>query len=657
MDLKELSESVQQQSAPVPLISPKRQIRSRFQLNLDKTIESCKAQLGINEISEDVYTAVEHSDSEDSEKSESSDSEYVSDEEQKPKNEPEDPEDKEGNRVDKEATAIKRKPKPSNQVEVKEEVKSNSPIGEKVDPAPAKDKASPEPEKDFAEKAKPSPHPAKDKLKGKDETDSPTVHLGLDSDSESELVIDLGEDPSGREGRKSKKEPKVPSPKQDAIGKPPPSTPAGNQSPPETPVLTRSATQAPAAGVTVAATTSTMSTVTVTAPATATVTGSPVKKQRPLLPKETVPAVQRVVWNASTVQQKEVTQSPSTSTITLVTSTQPAALVSSSGSASTLASAINADLPIATASADVAADIAKYTSKMMDAIKGTMTEIYNDLSKNTTGSTIAEIRRLRIEIEKLQWLHQQELAEMKHNLELTMAEMRQSLEQERDRLIAEVKKQLELEKQQAVDETKKKQWCANCKKEAIFYCCWNTSYCDYPCQQAHWPEHMKSCTQSATAPQQEADAEANQETGNKTSQGSSSNTQSAPSEPASTPKEKETSSSSSSSSSTEKNKDSNSTLDLSGSRETPSSILLGSNQGSVSKRCDKQPAYTPTTTDHQPHPNYPAQKYHSRSSKAGLWSSNEEKRGSSRSEHSAGTSTKNVMPKESRESRLDTFWD
>ncbi|XP_075819215.1 MYND-type zinc finger-containing chromatin reader ZMYND8 isoform X25 [Microtus pennsylvanicus] len=617
MDLKELSESLQQ-SAPVPLISPKRQIRSRFQLNLDKTIESCKAQLGINEISEDVYTAVEHSDSEDSEKSESSDSEYVSDEEQKPKNEPEDPEEKEGSRVDKEAPAVKKKPKPANPVEVKEEAKSNSPASEKAEPAPAKDKASPEPEKD-SEKAKPSPHPTKDKLKGKDDTDSPTVHLGLDSDSESELVIDLGEDPSGREGRKNKKESKVPSPKQD--GKPPQSTAAGNQSPPETPVLTRSATQAPAAGVTVAATTSTMSTVTVTAPATA-VTGSPVKKQRPLLPKETAPAVQRVVWNSSTVQQKEVTQSPSTSTITLVTSTQPAALVSSSGSASTLASAINADLPIATASADVAADIAKYTSKMMDAIKGTMTEIYNDLSKNTTGSTIAEIRRLRIEIEKLQWLHQQELAEMKHNLELTMAEMRQSLEQERDRLIGEVKKQLELEKQQAVDETKKKQWCANCKKEAIFYCCWNTSYCDYPCQQAHWPEHMKSCTQSATAPQQEADAEASTDTGNKSSQSnSSSNAQSAPSETTSASKEKETSA--------EKGKDS-STLDLSGSRETtPSSILLGSNQGSD----------------------------HSRSSKTGLWSSSEEKRGSARSEHSAGTSTKNLMPKESRESRLDTFWD
>uniref|UniRef100_A0A8D2CLQ7 Zinc finger MYND-type containing 8 n=1 Tax=Sciurus vulgaris TaxID=55149 RepID=A0A8D2CLQ7_SCIVU len=550
MDLKELSESVQQQSTPVPLISPKRQIRSRFQLNLDKTIESCKAQLGINEISEDVYTAVEHSDSEDSEKSDSSDSEYISDDEQKSKNEPEDAEDKEGSGMDKEPPAAKKKPKPANPVEVKEELKSSSPVSEKADSGAAKAKASPEPEKDSAERAKPSPHPTKDKLKGKDETDSPTVHLGLDSDSESELVIDLGEDHSGREGRKNKKESKEPPPKQDAV------------------------------------------------------------------------------------QQKEVTQSPSTSTITLVTSTQPSPLIASS---------VNADLPIATASADVAADIAKYTSKMMDAIKGTMTEIYNDLSKNTTGSTIAEIRRLRIEIEKLQWLHQQELSEMKHNLELTMAEMRQSLEQERDRLIAEVKKQLELEKQQAVDETKKKQWCANCKKEAIFYCCWNTSYCDYPCQQAHWPEHMKSCTQSATAPQQEADTEVNTETLNKSSQGSSSSTQPAASDTTSTSKEKETSA--------EKSKDGGSTLDLSGSRETPSSILLGSSQGSVSKRCDKQPASAPTT-DHQPHPNYPAQKYHPRSSKSSCWSGSEEKRGSARPEHSA--STKSLVPKESR---LDAFWD
>ncbi|XP_077191658.1 MYND-type zinc finger-containing chromatin reader ZMYND8 isoform X5 [Paroedura picta] len=575
MDLKELSESVQQQSTPVPLISPKRQIRSRFQLNLDKTIESCKAQLGINEISEDV--AVEHSDSEDSEKSDSSDSEYLSDDEQKSKNDQEE-EEKEGSRSDKESLAVKKKPKPPTPTEEKEDIKSTNSEVEKTD-APVKDKTNADSDKELSEKGKSLSHPTKEKLKGKDETDSPTVHLGLDSDSESELVIDLGEDQCGREGRKNKKEPKESPPKQEAAAKPTPSSSASSQPPAETQVLTRSASQTPPAGVT--ATTSTTSAVSTPVAAT----GSPVKKQRLLLPKETAPAVQRVVWNSSNkfqtssqkwhmqkvqrqqqqqqqqsqqqqpqssqgtryqtrqavkaVQQKEITQSTSTSTITLVTSTQPVSIVTSSGSASTLSSSVNSDLPIATASADVAADIAKYTSKMMDAIKGTMTEIYNDLSKNTTGSTIAEIRRLRIEIEKLQWLHQQELSEMKHNLELTMAEMRQSLEQERDRLIAEVKKQLELEKQQAVDETKKKQWCANCKKEAIFYCCWNTSYCDYPCQQAHWPEHMKSCTQSATATQQETDPEINTETVNKSSQ-PAPNAQPTPTETASTPKEKET---------------------------------------------------------------------------------------------------------------------
>ncbi|XP_033009383.1 protein kinase C-binding protein 1 isoform X8 [Lacerta agilis] len=398
MDLKELSESVQQQSTPAPLISPKRQIRSRFQLNLDKTIESCKAQLGINEISEDV--AVEHSDSEDSEKSDSSDSEYISDDEQKSKNDQEE-EEKEGARSDKESLAMKKKPKPPTPTEEKEEIKSTVSEVEKTD-TPVKEKANVDSDKEVSEKGKSLSHPTKEKLKGKDETDSPAVHLGLDSDSESELVIDLGEDQCGREGRKNKKEPKESPPKQEAAAKTPPSSTVSSQPPSETQVLTRSASQTPPAGVT--ATTSTTSAASTPAAAT----GSPVKKQRPLLPKETAPAVQRVVWNSSNkfqtssqkwhmqkvqrqqqqqqsqqqqpqssqgtryqtrqavkaVQQKEITQSTSTSTITLVTSTQPVSIVTSSGSASTLSSSVNTDLPIATASADVAADIAKYTSKL-----------------------------------------------------------------------------------------------------------------------------------------------------------------------------------------------------------------------------------------------------------------------------------------------------
>ncbi|XP_041433786.1 protein kinase C-binding protein 1 isoform X5 [Xenopus laevis] len=583
MDLQELSESVLQQSTPTPLVSPKRQIRSRFQLNLDKTIESCKAQLGINEISDDVYTAVEHSDSEEYEKTDSSDSEYASDEEPKTKNEHGEDKvkaEKESSSSSSSASSFKKKAKPPASADTKDNTKITSTAAEKAADIPSKDKSGPEAPKEGIEKAKSA---AKEKLKGKDETDSPTVRLGLDSDSESELVIDLGEDQAGREGRKHKKEAKETLAKQQESKSPAVSNTSG-QPQPETPILTRSATQAiPAVGVTV--TTSALATVPV---ATAS-TGSPTKKQRPLLPKETVPTVQRVVWNSSSkfqtssqkwhmqkvqrqqqqqqpvaaaattaaataatavpqsptgtryqtrqavkaVQQKDVIPATTTSTITLVTNAPPLAVAATPSN--TLNPPISTDLPIATASADVAADIAKYTSKMMDAIKGTMTEIYNDLSKNTTGSTIAEIRRLRIEIEKLQWLHQQELAEMKHNLELTMAEMRQSLEQERDRLTAEVKKQMELEKQQAVDETKKKQWCANCKKEAIFYCCWNTSYCDYPCQQAHWPEHMKSCTQSATATQQEPDPELSTD---KSTQPTSS-IQPQSTEGSSTPKEKE----------------------------------------------------------------------------------------------------------------------
>lgn len=51
-----------------------------------------------------------------------------------------------------------------------------------------------------------------------------------------------------------------------------------------------------------------------------------------------------------------------------------------------------------------------------------------------------------------------------------------------ERAMAEALRQCEIEKNRAIEETKKKQWCTFCGKEALLYCCWNTSYCDYPCQ-------------------------------------------------------------------------------------------------------------------------------------------------------------------------------
>uniref|UniRef100_A0A4W5PAY3 Zinc finger MYND-type containing 8 n=1 Tax=Hucho hucho TaxID=62062 RepID=A0A4W5PAY3_9TELE len=517
MDLKELSETVQhqqqQQGSSLLLTTPKRPMRS-----LDKTIESCKAQLGIDEISENVYKGVEHSDSEDSEKSDSSDSEYLSDEEHRPKSAAHD---------EKES---RKRPKASTPVEDKGAVtgtrdKNNS-------EALLKDRhGSNGPERDSQEKPMtPQTQPPTDRPNALEagRAGAPRALAGpdQDSDSERELVIDLGDEQGGRDRKRARRESGAVAPLINPTLNLSSSTGSGQ---PNTAFTTTPAapTPAPTPAPTLSSTTASAQ--------------SAAKKQRPLLPKETAQAVQRaVVWNPANkfqtssqkwpMQQEEQpagpnptqvpvpvqaptqaqTRSPqqlqsqqqlqaSSSTRYQTRQAAKVTLVTSGASSTSSSSYLAGDFQIPTASADVAADIAKYTSKMMDTIKGTMTEIYNDLSKSTSGNTIAEIRRLRIEIEKLQWLHQQELSEMKHNLELTMAEMRQSLEQERERLVAEVKKQMEVEKMQAVDETKKKQWCANCRKEAIFYCCWNTSYCDYPCQQAHWPEHMKSCTQSVQA--------------------------------------------------------------------------------------------------------------------------------------------------------------
>lgn len=74
-------------------------------------------------------------------------------------------------------------------------------------------------------------------------------------------------------------------------------------------------------------------------------------------------------------------------------------------------------------------------------------------------------------------------------------ELRTTLESEKQKSLADLKSQLEARHQKIISETKSKQWCANCGKEALFYCCWNTSYCDYPCQQQHWPGHMSRCAQ------------------------------------------------------------------------------------------------------------------------------------------------------------------
>ncbi|GAB6019225.1 Protein kinase C-binding protein 1 [Chamberlinius hualienensis] len=138
--------------------------------------------------------------------------------------------------------------------------------------------------------------------------------------------------------------------------------------------------------------------------------------------------------------------------------------------------------------------IMKYSRKVVDFMHGTLEEMFQDLS-SSGNSDKANIATLQMEMERMRWWHCQEIAELKHNNDLVLLEMRNSMEYEKQRAIAEVISQCQLEKQRAIEETKRKQWCAFCGKEALYYCCWNTSYCDHSCQQAHWPQHTKNCIQ------------------------------------------------------------------------------------------------------------------------------------------------------------------
>lgn len=158
----------------------------------------------------------------------------------------------------------------------------------------------------------------------------------------------------------------------------------------------------------------------------------------------------------------------------------------------------------------------KYSDKVMETVQKVFYEMYTDMmvpltinGDSETGTPAAgpgmhEIAQLRVELQRLKWMHDQEIAELKHNHDLAVNEIRQSLEFEKKQMLLEAKTQADAEKQRAVDETKRKQWCAYCSKVAIFYCCWNTSYCDYPCQQKHWPQHMHSCSQAANSSAQPA---------------------------------------------------------------------------------------------------------------------------------------------------------
>lgn len=120
-----------------------------------------------------------------------------------------------------------------------------------------------------------------------------------------------------------------------------------------------------------------------------------------------------------------------------------------------------------------------------------MSDFFRTVIEDTIGDLAvkhpeARICLLELELEKERNLRQKDVADLKANFERMLNEMKKSTEKDRQRMVNEIRKQCELERIRSVEEAKRKQWCANCLKEAQFYCCWNTSYCNHVCQRKHW---------------------------------------------------------------------------------------------------------------------------------------------------------------------------
>uniref|UniRef100_A0A3Q1GST6 Zinc finger, MYND-type containing 11 n=1 Tax=Acanthochromis polyacanthus TaxID=80966 RepID=A0A3Q1GST6_9TELE len=127
------------------------------------------------------------------------------------------------------------------------------------------------------------------------------------------------------------------------------------------------------------------------------------------------------------------------------------------------------------------------------------TKVFNDVKEMMKADNKRETERVvREALEKLR-AEMEEEKRQAVNKAVTgaQAEMERKCKQVKEKckeeLVEEVKK-LVAQHKQLISQTKKKQWCYNCEEEAMYHCCWNTSYCSIKCQQEHWhADHKRTC--------------------------------------------------------------------------------------------------------------------------------------------------------------------
>ncbi|CAB1317575.1 unnamed protein product [Coregonus sp. 'balchen'] len=127
------------------------------------------------------------------------------------------------------------------------------------------------------------------------------------------------------------------------------------------------------------------------------------------------------------------------------------------------------------------------------------TKIFNDVKDMMKADNKRETERVvREALEKLRSEMEEEKRQaVSKAVSGAQAEMERKCktvkEKCKEELVEEVKKMVAQHKQ-LLSTTKKKQWCYNCEEEAMYHCCWNTSYCSIKCQQEHWhADHKRTC--------------------------------------------------------------------------------------------------------------------------------------------------------------------
>ncbi|XP_037642910.1 zinc finger MYND domain-containing protein 11 isoform X5 [Sebastes umbrosus] len=127
------------------------------------------------------------------------------------------------------------------------------------------------------------------------------------------------------------------------------------------------------------------------------------------------------------------------------------------------------------------------------------TKVFNDVKEMMKADNKRETERVvREALEKLRAEMEEEKRQaVSKAVAGAQAEMERKCKQVKEKckeeLVEEVKKVVAQHKQ-FISQTKKKQWCYNCEEEAMYHCCWNTSYCSIKCQQEHWhADHKRTC--------------------------------------------------------------------------------------------------------------------------------------------------------------------